>query len=84
MDIYHAWCDLKPGVSDIAFSGGATKYLSHLGRKRNDGWLADHTSEAWLGPSACSSGSTVSTKARKRPVSSGGRFPRAACDWARR
>jgi hypothetical protein len=44
MDIHHAWCDLKPGVSDLAFSEGATKYLSHLGAK--NGWLADHTSEA--------------------------------------
>ena len=30
MDIYHAWCDLKPGVSDIAFSEGVTRYLGHL------------------------------------------------------
>jgi hypothetical protein len=33
MDIYHAWCDLKPGVSDIAFSEGASKYLTHLQAK---------------------------------------------------
>jgi hypothetical protein len=33
MNIYHAWCDLKPGVSDIAFSEGASKYLSHLHAK---------------------------------------------------
>jgi len=26
MNIYHAWCDLNPGVSDIAFSEGASKY----------------------------------------------------------
>jgi hypothetical protein len=25
VDIYHAWCDLKPGVSDIAFSEGVTR-----------------------------------------------------------
>jgi hypothetical protein len=30
MDIYHAWCDLKPGVADIAFSDGVAKYLGHL------------------------------------------------------
>ncbi|HEX8895283.1 MAG TPA: DUF6614 family protein, partial [Terriglobales bacterium] len=30
---YHAWCDLKPGVSDIAFSEGASKYLTHLQAK---------------------------------------------------
>ncbi|MGE5163369.1 MAG: DUF6614 family protein [Sphingobacteriales bacterium] len=30
MNIYHAWCDLKPGVRDIAFSESATKYLDHL------------------------------------------------------
>ena len=33
MNIYHAWCDLKPGVSDIAFSEGASKYLTHLQAK---------------------------------------------------
>jgi len=30
VDIYHAWCDLKPGLSDIAFCEGVTKYLGHL------------------------------------------------------
>ena len=30
MNIYHAWCDLKEGVSDIAFSEGVVKYLDHL------------------------------------------------------
>ena len=33
MNIYHAWCDLKPGVSDIAFSESAAKYLGHLRKK---------------------------------------------------
>src|SRR6516162_9278729 len=33
MNIYHAWCDLKPGVSDIAFSESASKYLTHLQTK---------------------------------------------------
>jgi len=30
MNIYHAWCDLKPGVSDVVFSDNASKYLGHL------------------------------------------------------
>ncbi|HEY0525763.1 MAG TPA: DUF6614 family protein [Stellaceae bacterium] len=30
MDIYHAWCDLKHGVSDPAFSEGVTRYMGHL------------------------------------------------------
>ena len=30
MDIYHAWCDLKPGVSDISFCDGVAKYMRHL------------------------------------------------------
>ena len=30
MDIYHVWCDLKPGVGDIDFCAGAAKYLEHL------------------------------------------------------
>ena len=30
MDIYHAWCDLKPGTSDISFCEGVAKYMGHL------------------------------------------------------
>ena len=30
MDIYHAWCDLKPGVTDIRFCDQVTAYLGHL------------------------------------------------------
>jgi hypothetical protein len=30
MNIYHAWCDLKPGVSDITFSDGVEQYMHHL------------------------------------------------------
>lgn len=39
MNIYHAWCDLKPGVSDIAFSEQLSAYMGHL--KANgliEGW----------------------------------------------
>lgn len=30
MDIYHAWCDLKPGVSDISFAENVASYMGHL------------------------------------------------------
>jgi Family of unknown function (DUF6614) len=30
MDIYHAWCDLKPGVRDTEFCDGVAKYMGHL------------------------------------------------------
>ena len=30
MDIHHAWCDLKPGVSDIVFCEGVARYMGHL------------------------------------------------------
>jgi hypothetical protein len=30
LDIYHAWCDLKPGVGDLEFSEKAAAYLGHL------------------------------------------------------
>lgn len=30
MDIYHAWCDLKPGVGDLAFHEQVAAYLGHL------------------------------------------------------
>ena len=30
MDIYHIWCDLKPGISDIEFTEAANSYLDSL------------------------------------------------------
>lgn len=30
MDLYHVFCDLKPGVSDLAFAERAGAYLDHL------------------------------------------------------
>ena len=30
MNIYHVWCDLRPGVRDLAFTEKATAYLGHL------------------------------------------------------
>jgi hypothetical protein len=30
MDIYHAWCDLKSGVSDTEFSDKVAAYMGHL------------------------------------------------------
>ncbi len=30
MDIYHVWCDLKPGASDVQFAERAAQYLGHL------------------------------------------------------
>jgi hypothetical protein len=30
MDIYHAFCDLKPGISDIAFAESVAGYMGHL------------------------------------------------------
>ena len=30
MDIYHAWCDLKPGVKDTDFAENVAAYMGHL------------------------------------------------------
>jgi hypothetical protein len=30
LDIYHAWCDLKPGVSDVGFAEKVADYMCHL------------------------------------------------------
>ena len=30
MNIYHVWCDLKPGIGDLLFSQKLTDYLGHL------------------------------------------------------
>jgi hypothetical protein len=39
MDIYHIWCDLKPGTSDTTFSDNIARYLGHL---RDEGLI-----ESW-------------------------------------
>jgi hypothetical protein len=30
LDVYHGWCDLKPGVSDVMFAEKVAAYLGHL------------------------------------------------------
>jgi hypothetical protein len=30
MDLYHIWCDLKPGVSDLEFCESVERYLGRL------------------------------------------------------
>ena len=30
MDVYHVWCDLKPGVGDLDFREKVALYLGHL------------------------------------------------------
>lgn len=30
MDIYHIWCDLKPGASDMEFCERVSAYMKHL------------------------------------------------------
>ena len=37
MDIYHAWCNLKPGVSDLDFAEKVARYLGHL---KEEGMIA--------------------------------------------
>ncbi|HEY4312365.1 MAG TPA: DUF6614 family protein [Pirellulales bacterium] len=39
MDIYHVWCNLKSGTSDIAFCKRVDAYL---GRLRNEKLIAGH------------------------------------------
>jgi hypothetical protein len=39
MDVYHIWCDLKPGVRDSAFSEAVSRYLDHLkAEKKIESW----------------------------------------------
>ena len=33
MDIYHVWCDLKPGVGDLTFAEHLATYMGHLKAK---------------------------------------------------
>jgi hypothetical protein len=30
MDLYHIWCDLKPGIGDLEFAEKMSGYMSHL------------------------------------------------------
>ncbi|MDE2514889.1 MAG: hypothetical protein KGL12_02575 [Rhodospirillales bacterium] len=30
MDLYHIWCDLRPGVRDLDFTAGLAAYMAHL------------------------------------------------------
>jgi hypothetical protein len=30
VNLYHVWCDLKPGVGDVMFSEKVSAYLGHL------------------------------------------------------
>jgi hypothetical protein len=30
VDLYHIWCDLKPGIGDMLFAARAGAYLGHL------------------------------------------------------
>ncbi len=39
MDLYHIWCNLKPGVSDTHFAGRATAYFQYL---EAEGLIAGH------------------------------------------
>lgn len=39
MDVYHIWCDLKPGVSDIEFADAVGIYLGQL---ESEGRIAGH------------------------------------------
>jgi len=38
MDLYHIWCDLKPGQRDLEFTGHVSRYLGQL---KTDGLIAD-------------------------------------------
>ncbi|MGE0419030.1 MAG: DUF6614 family protein [Acetobacteraceae bacterium] len=37
MDLYHVWCDLKPGIGDMAFQEKVAAYMGHLS---NQGLIA--------------------------------------------
>jgi hypothetical protein len=34
VDIYHIWCNLKPGIHDLEFVEGVRAYLDHLRENR--------------------------------------------------
>ncbi len=51
MDIYHGWCDLRPGVRDMAFADAFTRYMEHLkGEGKIEGYRLTRR-KLGLGPS---------------------------------
>src|ERR1043165_945027 len=51
MDLYHIWCDLKPGVRDTAFGEAVARYLDHLqAEKKIESWRLTRR-KLGLGPS---------------------------------
>lgn len=39
MNIYHVWCDLRPGVGDLTFAEKLAAYLGHLKQQQLiEGW----------------------------------------------
>lgn len=39
MDLYHVWCDLKPGLGDVAFAQNIAAYMEHLSQSGSiAGW----------------------------------------------
>jgi hypothetical protein len=39
VDLYHIWCNLKPGISDLDFCRKVERYLGHL---RDEGRIEGH------------------------------------------
>ncbi|MDO9458516.1 MAG: hypothetical protein Q7N95_00125 [Alphaproteobacteria bacterium] len=51
MDIYHVWCDLKPGVSDTEFAANTSEFLGHLRAQGKIGGFRLTRRKLGLGPS---------------------------------
>jgi hypothetical protein len=51
VDLYHIWCDLKPGVGDLQFAGKVDDYMGHLKKQGLiEGWRLTRR-KLGLGPS---------------------------------
>ena len=63
MDLYHIWCNLKPGVSDVEFASNIEGYLGELQRsdriaafrvtRRKLGLGPDHLGEFHIAVEVC-------------------------------
>jgi hypothetical protein len=51
MDLYHIWCDLKPGVSDIEFAENVGAYLGRLASEGRISSFRVSRRKLGLGPS---------------------------------
>ena len=81
MDLYHIWCDLKPGVKDSVLVEAARKYLGHLKSEGSiENWRLTRR-KLGLGPAAVSWRVHVANRKAIRRTNDDGNLVSADTGW---